>query len=364
MTDVLFVGPTEGNGGIRSWTKKFVKYFPNEEFNIIHVSNSYRRCRSTSMSLFSRIFDGLLDLRFAYNNARKAIRNNKNIKIYHIVTSGSFGTLRDLCIIKLCHRHGIKGVLHCRYGCITEDINSKGLVGFLLRKTMSEYDQIWVLDSRSYNTLCSNPNYMGKVYLTPNSIEVSAPKDALPKQYKKVAFIGNLYPTKGIYELTEAVARIDNVHLDIIGPGENEAVERIKEIAGSKLGKEIVLHGKLENDKAVRFMKDVDIIALPTYYPFEGFPISILEAMSLSKLVISCPRAAIQDMLTDLEGNLCGILVQEKSVDDIEKALLWCQNNKDEADAMCGKAYEKVYAAYRQEVIYTLYRECYRKMLG
>ena len=38
--------------------------------------------------------------------------------------------------------------MHCRYGCITEDIQSKGLVGKLLRKAMDEYDQIWVLDSR------------------------------------------------------------------------------------------------------------------------------------------------------------------------------------------------------------------------
>lgn len=362
MINVLFVGPTQGNGGIFSWTKKFVKAFPNEEFNIIRASISYRRCKSTSNSLFSRIFDGLLDLRYAYRNAKSVIKNN-DISLYHIVTSGSFGTLRDLVIIKLCHRHGIKGVMHCRYGCIPEDIQSKGWLGKLLRKTMNQYDQIWVLDSRSYNALCDIPSLKDKVHLTPNSIEVKEPMDKKPKQYNRVAFIANLIPTKGLFELTEAVVRLNNVTLDIIGPGEDAVVEQLKRIAGDKLEKQVFIHGSLPNEQAVEFMKKVDIMALPTYYPWEGFPISIIEAMSLTKMVISCPRAAIPDMLTDIDGNRCGILVPEKSVDDIEKAIVWCREHKEEADKMCQKAYEKVYEKYRTEVVYELYRTNYRMLL-
>lgn len=362
MINVLFVGPTQGNGGIYSWTKKFMKTFPNEEFNIIRASISYRRYKSTSTALIPRIVDGLLDLRYAYNNAKQVLKNN-DIKLYHIVTSGSLGTLRDLKIIKLCHRHGIKGVMHCRYGCIPEDIKSKGLVGHLLRKTMKLYDQIWVLDSRSYNALCSIPELAEKVYLTPNSIEVKETIDETPKQYKKIAFIGNLIPTKGLFELTEAVVRLNDVTLDIIGPGEDVVVEKLKSIAGDKLDKQVFIHGSLPNEQAVEFMKKVDIMALPTYYPWEGFPISIIEAMSLTKMVISCPRAAIPDMLTDIDGNRCGILVSEKSVDDIEKAIVWCCEHKEEADKMCQKAYEKVYKAYRTDVIYETYRSNYRKLL-
>ena len=110
-------------------------------------------------------------------------------------------------------------------------------------------------------------------------------------------------------------------------------------------------------------MHEVDIVALPTYYPWEAFPISIIEAMSLTKMVISCPRAAIPDMLTDLDGNPCGILVPEKSVDGIVDAIMWCQTHKKEADKMCQKAYEKVYNCYRKEVVYKLYRENYRRLL-
>ena len=81
------------------------------------------------------------------------------------------------------------------------------------------------------------------------------------------------------------------------------------------------------------------MIALPTYYPSEAFPISILEAMSRGKMVISCPRAAIKDMLTAVDGKPCGILVREKSVDDIVDAIKWCQENRGKisgfADGRC-----------------------------
>lgn len=85
----------------------------------------------------------------------------------------------------------------------------------------------------------------------------------------------------------------------------------------------------------------MDIIALPTYYSSEAFPISILEAMSNGCLVLSCPRAAIPDMLTSVGGGKCGLLVEEKSADSIVDAILWAQNNTVEADNLRKKRLRK-----------------------
>ena len=140
-------------------------------------------------------------------------------------------------------------------------------------------------------------------------------------------------------------------------------MQRIKEIANDKLDRKVKIMGRLPNEDAVEQMKKMDIIALPAYYQSEAFPISILEAMSLGKLVLSTPRAAIKDMLTSLDGSCCGVLVREKSVDDIVKAITWCQENTIDADTLCKKAYEKVYAAYRTDVVYNLYRSLYTNVL-
>ena len=105
------------------------------------------------------------------------------------------------------------------------------------------------------------------------------------------------------------------------------------------------------------------MICLASYYPWEAFPISIIEAMSYGKFIIASRRAAIPDMLTDLDGNCCGYFVREQSADDIAKAIIWCQTHPEEADALCAKAYEKVKTCYRTDVIYSLYRELYRKLI-
>lgn len=360
---IIGLFPLTGNGGIASWTKKYTKTFPDEEhqFKFVNVSPSVPRAGGLSGTFLFRSFSGFSAM-FRILKELKQILKQDKYDILHTTTSGNIGSLRDYLVAKLCKKNDVKTILHCRYGCITEDIQSKGLVGFLLRKAMNEFTQIWVLDSRSYNTLKSIDDLKDKVYLTPNSIDVTESLNKAPKEYKRVAFIGNLIPTKGLYELVEACIRTD-VNLDIIGPGSDVVVSKVKEMAGDKLTKSIFIHGRLPNTEAVKFMHDVDIVALPTYYPSEAFPISIIEAMSLTKMVISCPRAAVKDMLTGLDGKPCGMLVQPKSAEAIAEAINWCQEHKQEADSMCYKAYEKVNACYKKEVVYNLYRSLYAKLV-
>lgn len=360
MIKVIGLFPTSGNGGISSWSRKFLATFSNQEF-LVKPIDTTPGVRIGSEGLFKRIVSGFKALNSIQRNLEKEMKKNKP-RILHTTSSGSIGAYRDLKVAQMCKRYGVKSILHCRYGRITEDLHSKGLVGYLLRKSMALFDQIWVLDSRSYATLKSIPEFSDKVYLTPNSIDVTQPLDDSPKDYKRVGFIGNLIPSKGLYELVEACTECD-VRLDIIGPGTPEVIAKIQEIAGNKLDNNIFLHGKLPNEKAVMYMRELDIVALPTYYPWEAFPISILEAMSLSKMVISCNWAAIPDILTYKDGTKCGMLVEQKSPQAIKKAIDWCQSHPLEADEMRRKAYLKVSDTYRKEVIYNLYRELYRKLL-
>lgn len=359
---IIGLFPLTGNGGIASWAKKFMATFPDEEhaFSWVDVSPAKPRTGGEE-PMISRITSGLSTLLRVRRDVRSLLRKEP-FDILHTTTSGNIGSLRDYAVAKLCKKYGVKTIMHCRYGCITEDIHSKGLIGIMLRKSMSIFDQIWVLDSRSYNTLKGINSLKDKVHLTPNSIDITEKMNPTPKEYKRVAFVGNLIPSKGLYELVEACTRTE-VRLDVVGPGTEEVITKISALAGDKLNKSIFIHGRLPNAEAVKFMHDVDILALPTYYTSEAFPISILEAMSLTKMVISCPRAAVKDMLTDINGKPCGMLVEPKSVDAIVDAINWCQAHKKEADIMCRKAYEKVATCYSKEVVYDLYRSLYAKLV-
>lgn len=359
MTRILGLFPLEGNGGIASWSQKYLSTFSCDEYEIIPIDISRRKGRRPD-KLWNRLLYGILSLKDIIRNVKKALIND-GINIVHATTSGSYGSYRDYLIGRLCEKYDVKCILHCHYGCITEDIQSKSLVGYLLKLTLKKYDQIWVLDTRSYNTLNNIPGLDGKIRLTPNSIDVNENIDQNKKKFSRMAFIGNLIPSKGIYEVVKAAVSCD-IQLDIVGPASEPMLTRIKHLSGDKLNKSIFIHGRLPNNEAVIFMKDVDIVILPTYYPSEAFPISILEAMSLTKMVISCPRAAIPDMLKDHEGNLCGILVKPRSVADIVRAVNWCQQHINEANKICQDAYRKVYSAYRKEIVYELYKKCYSEL--
>ncbi len=282
----------------------------------------------------------------------------------HTTTSGGGGVFRDNTAVKICHKNGIKCVMHCRFGSIKELYESKSIIGKKFRENIKLFDQIWVLDSRSHSFLETVDGVKEKFFLTPNSIAVPDECNLLPKQYTKVGFVGNVLPTKGIVELVEAVKSLDGkVSLSIAGPGSEEMIATLQKSAGEMWDNIVKYYGKLPNDEAVKLISGLDIIALPTYYSGEAFPISIIEAMSRGKLVISCPRAAIVDMLTDLHGNRCGVLVQPRSSSELRDALSWALEHKEECDNMCAEAYEKVKACYDTSVIYSLYRQLFSKLM-
>lgn len=361
---VLFVTSTIGNGGIQSWAKNYIKACHGCELRHLQILKRRSLVRNEPKIPIKRVKDGLLDMFDMFRDINRVLDEDKNIDVIHYTTSGSFSTIRDYFTAKIAHRYGTKIIMHCHYGCIPNDYTKSGFWGWMFRKTLPLYDQIWVLDSHSLETLDANPLLNGKIRLTPNFLDVPEITIIPPKEYKDIAFVGNLNPSKGLFELVSAVASLTNdTRLTIVGPGKPFIIDRIKDIAGEKFGKEIRLLGQLSNEDAVKVVGKMDIIALPTYYRAEAFPISILEAMSRGKMVISTPRAAIPDMLTDLDGNLCGKLVAEGSYMDVAKAILWCQSNKTEADIMCQKAYEKVKNAYSTKTILDLYLKCYKDLV-
>lgn len=361
MKKIIFACSTDGNGGIESWARNYVRSYNSENFQLVHIDLKSMRQKKDA-SIIRRIIEGLIDLFNLYKAVKNEIKD-ENVIAIHKPTSGSLGTLSDYFIGKLCQRNNIKTIMHCHYGCVSRDYISHNLVGWLLRKTLPIYDQIWVLDKKSEEILNQSKTIKGDIILTPNFIDIKYPFDDRPKNYDRIAFVGNLVLEKGIIELVNASLKT-GVRLDIIGPGQDRVVKKIKEISGDKLNKTIFIHGRLPNDRAIEFMKSVDIIGLPTYYQSEAFPISILEAMSLSKLVISTRRAAIPDILTGENGERCGLLVEERNTDDIVNAIEWCRSNKNEADEICKNAYIKVCNSYNTYDVLHIYNENYLKLIN
>lgn len=364
MNKVLLLAPLFGNGGIASWTKKFIKSFPNEEFCLFPVS-VVATAKNLQANVFVRLLRGIEDSKMIFKSLDSTVKENPDIKILHTTTSGSLGSFRDIKVAKWCKNRNVKCVMHCRYGCIPQILKGGGWKRWIMLKSMDAFDHVWVLDRNSFAALREIPELKDKVHITPNSYPVEANKEIKPKTFKKYVFMANLFPTKGFFELIEAFKKVkfQDTELHILGSGPDNVVKSLKDACGDLLGNRIIYHGKLPNDEAVELLSEMDSLVLPTYYPGEAFPISILEAMSNGKLVISTPRAAIPDMLTATDGSRCGIIVDEQNVEQLTEAINWAYTHNAEADELCKKAYEKVYNSYRTEVVYELYRSFYRELI-
>ena len=364
MKNVLLLAPLYGNGGIASWTKKFIKSFPNKEYGLIPVS-VVALAKNNDANILERIYKGFSEIRAILYNVECIFKSQK-VDILHTTTSGSLGSWRDLFVGRLCNKYKVKSIMHCRYGCIPLILQRRGIGRWIMVKSMEQFNQVWVLDRKSFDALYSIQSLKEKVRLTPNSIVVN-PLDSIPaKPYKNYVFMANILKTKGILELIEAFKKVEDksIYLHILGPSTPKMNEKMKVISGDLWNNRIKYYGRMENDATIEFLKSMDVMVLPTYYSGEAFPISILEAMSNGKLVISTPRAAIGDMLTCVDGSRCGILVDEKSINQLVDAINWVCEHKTEADNLCKKAYEKVLNAYSTDVVYGIYRKNYSELFN
>lgn len=359
---VIFVAPLPGNGGIASWANNYRLNVGND-IELVSVDVSKRRNKQLCVSKLKVVCSGILDMIDVISDIQRVISSHSDAKILHATTSGGLGTIRDYIVARIAKARGLRTILHCHYGNLPDVISKKTILSHWLKKTFNSYDQIWVLDSKSQQTLI-NENIKSDILIAPNFIDVPQEKSVGNSNFRHVGFVGNVSETKGVLDLIAAVSHMDQeTKLTLIGPYAVGIQEKIQEILNESTNPNIEFLGRLPNEQAVKEMEKFDIVVLPTYFKSEAFPISILEAMSRSKLVISCNRAAIPDMLTDVDGKKCGILVAPKSPKEIRDAIIWCQDNVLEARKMCEKAFEKVNCVYRTDLVMKLYKDFYTKLL-
>jgi len=368
MANVIIIAPLNAIGGINSWSRNMRANFPKHLHKIFYIDNLAKTYQVTETNPLKKKWNLVSHKVFDLFRILKVVKSTiikQNIQVLHTTTSGSAGTYRDYFVAKICKKRGVKCIMQCRYGKIPNILEKKSIYSKFLIKVMSMYDRIWVLDNKSYKVLQDFSELNGKVEVIPNTIDCPDNCDTFPSSFKKVVFVASVVPTKGILELVKAISNSEcDFSLKVAGNASELMKNRIKEIASKKYGgKWLEILGPLENSKAKELIKKSDILALPTYYQGEAFPISILEAMSFGKMVVSTNRAAIPDMLKINNDKFCGVIVKEKDEISLQNGLEFCYNNPEQANLMCRKAYEKVKNNYTNKVVFNLYSEKYNDIL-
>ncbi len=138
----------------------------------------------------------------------------------------------------------------------------------------------------------------------------------------RILFLSNLLPGKGHQELLQAIKMLDpaeqsGMTFDFAGGFEDAASEQAF-VAAIKGYENVHYHGVVGGERKRDLLARAHLFCLPTYYPYEGQPISILEAYASGTAVLTTDHAGIFDVFTPEEN---GLAVDQQSPTSIVAAL-------------------------------------------
>lgn len=169
-----------------------------------------------------------------------------------------------------------------------------------------------------------------------------------------ILYLSNLIRSKGVFVLLESCRILRKRGLDfrcifVGGEGDICAEEFRDEVHRLGLGMTVDYLGrKIGGDKDNLF-SEADIFALPTYYPFECLPISILEAMQWSLPVVATAEGAIKESVLDgMTGYIVPQQDSETLADKLE-LLLRDPNLRQRMGESGRRRYEKYFTAEKFE---------------
>ena len=136
----------------------------------------------------------------------------------------------------------------------------------------------------------------------------------LNKNKKYALYIGRLTKTKGIGELLDAMKKLKDVELLLMGEG--QGYELYKNYAMQNKIKNVTFLGLIYGDEKLLYLDACDCLILPSYT--EGAPVVLMEAIAKNLPVISTDVGGVKKMIADGRE---GIIIKPRSTKEIEIAV-------------------------------------------
>jgi glycosyltransferase involved in cell wall biosynthesis len=302
-----------------------------DEFDVTHLDISDHR----DMENLSRL--DFVNVYLALKNIFKLIilhRKHNPDLVYIPVASNFLPYLRDgLFILTTSIFSKAKIVIQLHEGkYFREEFynNSNSIVKYFIKKTLGKVDTAIVYSEKLKYVF---EGFVDNIRLCPNGIETKTVFNNHVKEKKSgekivAGYQGNLFESKGVLDLLNAASIVlqknKNIEFQIVGPWINREkhtkAEAEKIIIENNLEDKIKFLGIVTGNEKEKILMQTDVFVFPTKYPFEGFPLVILEAMQAQCPVISTKDVgAIEDMVDD---GKTGILVDKKNPAQISQAIV------------------------------------------
>lgn len=284
------------------------------ELDVIHIDTADRR-PLTTLGRFDLTNLGLA-LKHYFLLLGKLLTTRVEL-VYVPISQTTVGYLRDVPFILLARLFGKKLVLHLRGGYFREFYDSSGrLMKFIVRTTLRRADRMIVL-GEGLKKLFDGLIPEEKLSVVPNGLDLEIPErsDYRGGGVIRVLFLGNLVRSKGFFEVLEAAAKVREKHGGVefvfAGAWQSDADRRECEdyVRVHGLDGCVRFAGPVHGPAKLELLRDSDVLAFPTYYPPEGHPWVVVEAMAAGLPIISTDQGAITDSVRDGEN---GFIVEKR----------------------------------------------------
>ncbi|MCM2535839.1 glycosyltransferase family 4 protein [Neobacillus pocheonensis] len=273
-------------------------------------------------------------------NHLKQINKSDCDLYYFTISQTKFGNLRDMFILwKLLHKKK-KVVIHYHGGYYKELFNNFNSLQKIINKKLISNTDIMIALSDGLKEIFEDVIDIKKIRICENYVEDSSLIDNNEFDIKisemnqvnqklEIVYLSNFIKSKGYFDVLKAAKKLKGQNVLFHFAGDFFSKQEEKEfndyVQINNLKQSVIYHGVVKGQKKKDLLFKGDIFTLPTYYPKEGQPISIIEAMGNGLTIITTNHAGIPDIV-NLEN---GYLIKPKSPNEIVEVITDLLKNRN-----------------------------------
>jgi glycosyltransferase involved in cell wall biosynthesis len=319
MNKALIIGPFPGpTKGISFQNEILYNGLKNRSWKVLKIDTEF----SNKIVLKSQFSLSNFKILFRFLEAYKILQVNY---VYITIGISFFGVLKYAPFVLLSKIFNKKLIIHVQSGYLETMYNE--LTGWkkkLVYKILSSFDSGIVLSQCLTNNLEPFLN-RENIHIVENFIDNNLLEKEFKKDYSeiKIIYMSNLLLSKGINDLLLAIKLLnqENIIFKVKVAGGKDEANNVDDLLTELPNVEYL--GAVKGQEKIDLLTWGNVFCLPTFFKFEGQPISLLEGMAFRNYILTTDHAGIKDVCTEENAVFC----LKKNPEDLKDKLIHIKNN-------------------------------------